>query len=45
MSNVRYVNIFKVALFKVTSSPYMKVASDWVLMYSRATLKEGMRKG
>ena len=26
MSNVRYVNIIKVALFKVTSDPFMKVA-------------------
>ena len=28
MSNVRYVNIIKVALFKVTSDPFIKVAND-----------------
>ena len=37
MSNVRYVNIIKVALFtvalfKVTSDPFIKVANDWVSM-------------
>ena len=37
MSNVRQVNIIKVALFivtlfKVTSDPFVKVASDWVSM-------------
>jgi hypothetical protein len=37
MGNVRYVNIIKVALFqvelfKVTSDPFVKVASDWVSM-------------
>ena len=37
MSNVRYVNIikvvlFRVALYKVTSDPVIKVASDWVSM-------------
>ena len=37
MSNVRYVNIIKVALFrealyKVTSDPFIKLASDWVSM-------------
>ena len=32
MSNVRYVNIIEVALFKVTSDPFIKVASDWVSM-------------
>ena len=37
MSNLRYVNIikvtlFKVELFKVTSDPFVKVASDWVSM-------------
>ena len=30
MSNVRYVNNIKVALFKVTSDPFIKVDSDWV---------------
>ena len=38
MSNVRYVNIIKVALFKVTSDPFIKVASDWVSMYAAASL-------
>ena len=28
MSNVRYVNIIKVTLFKVTSDPFIKVAND-----------------
>jgi hypothetical protein len=28
MSNGRYVNIIKVALFKVTSDPFFKVAND-----------------
>jgi hypothetical protein len=28
MSNVKYVNIIKVALFKVTSDPFIKVAND-----------------
>ena len=28
MSNVRCVNIIKVALFKVTSDPFLKVAND-----------------
>jgi hypothetical protein len=28
MSIVRYVNIIKVALFKVTSDPFIRVASD-----------------
>ena len=32
MSNVRYVNIIKVALYKVTSDPFVKVASDWISM-------------
>ena len=32
MSNVRYVNIIKVALFKVTSDQFINVASDWVSM-------------
>ena len=37
MSNVRYVSIikvalFRVALFKVTSDSFIKVASDWVPM-------------
>ena len=37
MSNVRYVNtiivaLFKVTLLKVTSDPFIKVASDWVSM-------------
>ena len=37
MSKVRYGNIikvalFKVALFKVTSDPFIKVSSDWVLV-------------
>jgi hypothetical protein len=37
MSNVRYVNIIKVALFrvalyKVTNDPFIKVAIDWVSM-------------
>ena len=27
-SNVRYVNIIKVALFKMTSDPFIKLASD-----------------
>jgi hypothetical protein len=30
MSNVRYVNIIKVALFKVTSDPFIKVANDFM---------------
>ena len=29
MSNARYVNIIKVALFKVTSDPFIKVADDF----------------
>ena len=32
MSNVRYVNIIKVALFKVTSDLFIKVSSDWFSM-------------
>ena len=37
MSNVRYVNIiklaiFRVALYKVKSDPFIKVVSDWVLI-------------
>ena len=31
MSNVKYVNIIKVALFKVTSDPFIQVASDMSL--------------
>jgi hypothetical protein len=43
MSNVRYVNIIKVALFKVTlfnvtSDPFIKVTSDWVSMWAAASL-------
>ena len=43
MSNVGYVNItkvplFKVAMFKVTSDPFIKVASVWVSMYAAASL-------
>jgi hypothetical protein len=30
MSNVRYVNNIKVALFRVTCDPFIEVASDWV---------------
>ena len=42
MSNVRYVNIikvplFRVALFKVTSDPFIKVSSDWVSMQAAAS--------
>ena len=32
MSNVRYVNNIKVALFTVTSDQFIKVPSDWVSM-------------
>lgn len=28
MSNVRYINIIKVAFFKMTSDPFIKVAND-----------------
>ena len=28
MGNVRYVNVIKVALFKVTSNQFIKVAND-----------------
>jgi hypothetical protein len=28
MGNVRYANIIKVALFKVTNDPFIKVAND-----------------
>ena len=28
MSNARYVNMIKVALFKVTSDPFIEVAND-----------------
>jgi hypothetical protein len=43
MSNVRYVDIikvtlFRVALFKVTSDPFIKVSSDWVSMWAAASL-------
>jgi hypothetical protein len=31
MSNVGFVNIIKVALFKVTSDPFIKVANDFSL--------------
>ena len=37
MSNERYVNIIKVALFKVTSDPFIKVSSDWVSMWAAAS--------
>jgi hypothetical protein len=39
MSNVRYVNIIKVALFKVTSDPFIKVASD-LSLYLGGSLSE-----
>ena len=43
MSNVRYVNIvkmalFKVALFKMTSDAFIKESSDWVSMWAAASL-------
>ena len=40
MSNVRYVNIIKVALFKVTSDPFIKVASDMSMYYVGSSLFE-----
>ena len=33
-----YINIIKVALFKVTIDPFIKVASDWVSMQAAASL-------
>jgi hypothetical protein len=43
MSNGRYVNIikvalFKMALFKVTSDACIKVAIDWVSMWAAVSL-------
>ena len=43
LSNVRYVNIIKVALFrmglcKVTGDPFIKVSSDCVSMLAAASL-------
>ena len=40
MSNVRYVNIIKVALFKVTCNPFIKEASDMSL-YVGSSLCDG----
>jgi hypothetical protein len=39
MSNVEYVNIIKVALFKVTSNPFIKVAND-LSLYVGSSLSE-----
>ena len=39
MSNVRYIDIIKVALFKVTSDPFVKVASD-LSIYVGSSLSE-----
>ena len=39
MSNVRYVNIITVALFEVTSDPFIKLASD-LSLYVGSNLSE-----
>ena len=41
MRNVKYVSIIKLALFKVTSDPFIKVAND-LSLYVGSSLSELM---